>query len=159
MNDKTLVFPIYGSQVLLGMKKVRFGAGKWNGFGGAVEEGETPLDGAIRELYEEAGIKPGKIDFKGIVKFRFSDKSEWDQDVHLYLAYDCVGEPIESDEMLPKLFPLDSVPYAEMWAGDEYWLEPLLNKNYVEALVTFNAEGDTFEKVELYKPEKKTFLP
>lgn len=42
--------------VLLGMKKRGFGKGKWNGFGGKVEQGETMVESAVRELKEEAGI-------------------------------------------------------------------------------------------------------
>ncbi len=42
--------------VLLGMKKRGFGAGKWNGFGGKVEKGESNTQAAIRELEEESGI-------------------------------------------------------------------------------------------------------
>lgn len=34
--------------VLLGWKKRGFGAGKWNGFGGKVEDGETMLECAKR---------------------------------------------------------------------------------------------------------------
>ena len=37
------------------MKKRGFGEGKWNGFGGKVEEGETILQAALRELKEECG--------------------------------------------------------------------------------------------------------
>jgi len=40
------------------MKKRGFGVGKWNGFGGKVENGETVFDGAMRELQEECSI-PG----------------------------------------------------------------------------------------------------
>ena len=39
--------------MLLGMKKRGFGTGKWNGFGGKVEVGETVADAAQRELEEE----------------------------------------------------------------------------------------------------------
>jgi 8-oxo-dGTP diphosphatase/2-hydroxy-dATP diphosphatase len=38
------------------MKKRGFGKGKWNGFGGKVEEGECIEDSAIRELEEECGL-------------------------------------------------------------------------------------------------------
>ncbi len=44
----TLGFIRDGKKLLLGMKKRGFGAGKWNGFGGKVDPGETILDGAIR---------------------------------------------------------------------------------------------------------------
>ena len=54
-----LVFNAQRRQVLLGMKKKGFGVGKWNGFGGKVELGESIAQGAHRELTEEAGIKYG----------------------------------------------------------------------------------------------------
>ena len=44
----TLVIVNEPGRVLLGMKKRGFGAGKWNGFGGKVETGETIEDGARR---------------------------------------------------------------------------------------------------------------
>ena len=44
----TLVLIRESAKVLLGMKKRGFGQGRWNGFGGKVEKGETILQGAIR---------------------------------------------------------------------------------------------------------------
>ena len=44
----TLIFVRNGSEVLLGLKKRGFGVGKWNGFGGKVEPGETISQGAKR---------------------------------------------------------------------------------------------------------------
>ena len=44
----TLAFIRDGGRLLLGMKKRGFGAGKWNGFGGKVDLGETILQGAVR---------------------------------------------------------------------------------------------------------------
>ena len=44
----SLVFVREESQILLGYKKRGFGKGRWNGFGGKVEHGETILDGALR---------------------------------------------------------------------------------------------------------------
>ena len=44
----TLVLVLQPQRVLLGMKKRGFGAGRWNGFGGKVQEGETIEDGAKR---------------------------------------------------------------------------------------------------------------
>lgn len=35
-------------EVLLGYKKRGFGCGKWNGFGGKVEKGESIIDAAVR---------------------------------------------------------------------------------------------------------------
>ena len=36
------------NSLLLGLKKKGFGEGKWNGFGGKVEKGETVSEGAVR---------------------------------------------------------------------------------------------------------------
>ena len=44
----TLVLVTRPNQVLLGMKKRGFGMGRWNGFGGKVEKGETILEAAKR---------------------------------------------------------------------------------------------------------------
>ena len=46
----TLVMIMKEKQLLLGMKKRGFGKGRWNGFGGKVNEGETILDAARRFL-------------------------------------------------------------------------------------------------------------
>jgi len=43
----TLVLVLQPGRVLLGMKKRGFGAGKWNGFGGKVQTGET-IEAAAR---------------------------------------------------------------------------------------------------------------
>lgn len=44
----TLVLVVQPGKVLLGMKKRGFGAGKWNGFGGKVEPGESIEEAAKR---------------------------------------------------------------------------------------------------------------
>ena len=46
----TLAFLRDGGNVLLGLKKRGFGKGKWNGFGGKVEEGETIIEAAARKV-------------------------------------------------------------------------------------------------------------
>lgn len=48
-------------RILLGLKKRGFGAGKWNGFGGKVEKGETIEAAALRELEEESGLSFGNV--------------------------------------------------------------------------------------------------
>ena len=45
----TLLFLRRGAdEVLVGLKKRGFGKGKWGGFGGKIEKGETPKEGIIR---------------------------------------------------------------------------------------------------------------
>ncbi len=67
MRQSTLVFVFNPeNQILLAMKKRGFGEGKWNGAGGKVEEGETIVQAASRELREETGIEivPEKMESK-----------------------------------------------------------------------------------------------
>lgn len=45
----SLVLLRKNGSVLLGWKKRGFGAGKWNGFGGKLEQGETMLECAKRQ--------------------------------------------------------------------------------------------------------------
>ncbi|KAG5643695.1 hypothetical protein DXG03_009744 [Asterophora parasitica] len=55
-REYTNAFIIKDGKILLGYKKRGFGVGMYNGFGGKVEPGESSLQGALRELKEEAGI-------------------------------------------------------------------------------------------------------
>ena len=85
MNRKILTLCIIhkDDSVLLGMKKRGFGAGRWNGFGGKVQEGETIEDALKRELQEEAGIKAEHLDKAGIIDFEFKGNPEILQ-VHIF---------------------------------------------------------------------------
>ena len=59
----TLVAVLKENNILLGMKKRGFGEGRWNGFGGKVETGETIEEGAKRELKEEIYPSTEKLNF------------------------------------------------------------------------------------------------
>ena len=109
------------SRVLLGMKKRGFGMDKWNGFGGKLQEGETVEQAAIRELQEEAGIKPLKMEQVGKLNFKFLDTKD-EMDVTVFSITDFDGIPNENEEMRPKWFNKSEVPYDKMWADDKYWL-------------------------------------
>lgn len=108
------------------MKKKGFGTGKWNGFGGKVEEGETIEEAAAREVREEAGIMPVDLEKRGIIEFDFKDGSR-NVEVHIFKCAEFDGEPAESDEMTVQWFALDEIPFKNMWSADAYWL-PLFLK-------------------------------
>ncbi|KAM5213622.1 oxidized purine nucleoside triphosphate hydrolase isoform 2-T3 [Hipposideros larvatus] len=123
----TLVLVLQPQQVLLGMKKRGFGAGRWNGFGGKVEEGETIEDAAKRELQEESGLTVDTLTKMGHIVFEFVGEPEL-MDVHIFCTDSIHGTPTESDEMRPRWFPLDQIPFADMWPDDHYWFPLLLQK-------------------------------
>ena len=65
-------------------------AGKWIGVGGHFEEGESPFDCAVREIYEETGLAAAHMRYRGVVTF-VSDMYETEQ-MHLFTVDDFVGE-------------------------------------------------------------------
>lgn len=54
----TLLFVICGGHILLIHKNRGLGAGKINGPGGRLVPGESPLQGAVREVQEELNVTP-----------------------------------------------------------------------------------------------------
>lgn len=102
------------------MKKRGFGAGRWNGFGGKVESGETIEDAAKREVWEEAGIRVADIEKVGHINFEFVGDPVI-LEVNVFKAGSFYGEPSESDEMKPQWFHKDEIPFDQMWPDDRHW--------------------------------------
>ncbi|KAK3512106.1 hypothetical protein QTP70_030336 [Hemibagrus guttatus] len=123
----TLVLVVQPGRVLLGMKKRGFGAGKWNGFGGKVQPGESIEQAARRELLEESSLTVKTLHKIGNITFEFVGETEL-MDVHIFRADDYNGEPTESEEMRPQWFDLDKIPFGEMWADDVFWFPLMLQK-------------------------------
>ncbi|MEW5907149.1 MAG: 8-oxo-dGTP diphosphatase [Elusimicrobiota bacterium] len=119
-----LCFVVRDGRILLIRKKRGLGAGYYNGPGGRVEPGETPLASAVREVREELGVTPTGVSEAGTLLFHFLDGYRLHVDV--FRAAGCEGEPRETDEASPHWFPTDAVPYAEMWADDPHWLPLML---------------------------------
>jgi len=116
-------------RILLGRKKHGFGAGKYNGFGGKVEPGETLLNCALREMHEESGVTLRGEDcvHTGFLVFRFEGREGEELHVHIFTANKYQGEPVETEEMAPQWFPTDGgIPFADMWADDIHWFPYLL---------------------------------
>jgi 8-oxo-dGTP diphosphatase len=148
MRDMTLCFLLRGTpprEILLGYKKRGFGAGKVAGIGGRVESGESILTAACRELYEETGISAHEPDLQsmGAIAFRFPNQPTWNQVVHVFIATRWTGEPSESDEMLPTWYPIDAVPFEQMWDDSRYWLPQILAGQPLQAQITFAEDNAT----------------
>ena len=85
--------------ILLAMKKRGFGAGRWNGYGGKVKEGESVEESALREIEEESGIKVSRLEKMGIINFEFQTDPGDILEVHFFHILDYKGEAIETEEM------------------------------------------------------------
>lgn len=112
------------------MKKAGFGQGRWNGFGGKVNDGESLELAAMRELQEETGIVPKDLRKRGILTFEFEGNPEL-LEVHVFGVSEFEGEPAETEEMRPQWFSINEIPFDQMWPDDEHWFPLFLSgKNF-----------------------------
>lgn len=146
MNKKILTLCIIHQypKILLGMKKRGHGAGKWNGFGGKVEEGETIEEAAVREIKEESGIKVREINKLGVIEFIYQDGSG-NMEVHIFHAKEFRGSPAESEEMRPKWFDINEIPYDKMWPDDKYWLPMFLDGKNFKGKFFFDKDNEIID--------------
>jgi 8-oxo-dGTP diphosphatase len=63
----TLCFLTHNNHVLLLHRQKPPNQGLWNGVGGHIETGETPLQSCLRETYEETGIQLKNVYFCGLL--------------------------------------------------------------------------------------------
>lgn len=144
----TLCLVVKEDKILLGMKKRGWGKGKWNGFGGKVEEGETIIEAAIREMKEESGLEINDLEEKGTVIFQYLDTRKL-LEVHIFNVLKYSGEIMESEEMLPQWFDIKEIPFDNMWADDIYWMPLFLKGNKFKGEFVF----ENNDKLSSYKIE------
>lgn len=134
MKHVTLLFLRRDGEILLAMKKRRFGAGKWNGVGGKVEPDETYEQAAVRECQEEIDVTPQELHKVG--ELHFFDLPDVEHYCHVYTTTRWEGEPRETEEMRPQWFAEADIPYDTMWPDDELWMPLLLASKLFKGSVT-----------------------
>jgi len=96
-------------------------AGKWNGLGGKLEPGETPEESAIREIWEEAGLKAANPRLRGIITFPgFANDEDWY--TFLFVVDEFEGELIDPPEGYLKWVPDDELLDLNLWEGDRIFI-------------------------------------
>jgi 8-oxo-dGTP diphosphatase len=117
-----------GTEVLLGRKKHGLGVGNFVGLGGKLEPGESAVDAAVREVFEESGVIVAASDLqpRGLLSYFFPHREAWSQESSVFVCSSWQGEPRASDELDPEWFPLGGVPYEEMWDDARRWLPEVL---------------------------------
>lgn len=126
-------------KILLGLKKAvetsPLGHGLYNGFGGHNEPPESIEDTARREFKAESGLSVIRMRKAGILIVSYQ-KSDLIVELHFYLVTEYAGLPKETDEMIPRWFPLNKIPYEHMWSSDKEILPQVLaGKKFIGTFV------------------------
>ena len=133
----TLMFIRDDERLLLIRKKRGHGAGRINAPGGKVEPDETPLQCAVRETQEEIGVRVVAATRMAELKFVEQADEQWLG--HVFLASQYEGAPTETSEATPLSFPVNAIPYDQMWEDDRLWLPHVLAGRFVRGAFLFEA--------------------
>ena len=96
--------------------------GRWNGFGGKLEPGETVEEAAKREMLQESGVTIREMEKVATLDFEFEHKPGEVIEVNIFKVKDWHGEPMEGEEMKPQWWHLHEIPFKSMWPDDRYWM-------------------------------------
>lgn len=99
---------------------------KWNGLGGKLEPGETPMECAIREIFEESNLTVKAPILKGLLLFPMFDGIE-DWFAFVYVVHEFSGDLTESDEGALSWILTRDLLKLNLWEGDKVFI-PYLDK-------------------------------
>ncbi len=124
MKLATLCYVRRGGQTLMvhrNKKANDMHEGKWNGLGGKLEPGETPEECAVREIWEESGLRVNRLTLKGVLTFpHFSKDEDWYAFVFVVDGFE--GELIDSPEGDLAWIADGRLEELELWEGDRVFL-------------------------------------
>ena len=150
MKIASLVLIRQGTKVLLGEKhaKAEIGGKTLNAPGGKCDGDESPIQSAIRETFEEVGIKLFPECLEKIAVITFYAAGVPDFEVHTYLTSKFEGEPVATKEMVPAWFEVTNLPLERMLESDRSWFPKALPGEKFRASVYYRERAKGFEKIE-----------
>ena len=102
---------------------------------------ESPKEGATREALEETGFSISQLKSHGVLNFYFGQKAKPDWIVYVFSTNLFKGKLVSNEEGILQWFPLNEVPYDEMWEDDKHWLPLLLEDKRFKGDFYFNKNG------------------
>ncbi len=110
--------------------------GKWNGLGGKLEAGETPEECAVREIYEESGLRVSNPLLKGFLTFPgFANDEDWY--AFVFVVKEFSGELVESDEGDLEWIDNQHLLELNLWEGDRIFIPWLEQPGFFSARFTY----------------------
>lgn len=127
--------------------------GKWNGLGGKFEPGETPEACAIREIYEESGLRVVEPELRGFLTFpAFSDDEDWY--AFVFVATEFTGQLIDSPEGDLHWIDDDKVLDLNLWPGDRIFLKWLTQDSFFSGRFDYDDGNLVHHEVAFHPPAK-----
>ena len=154
MKMTTLCYPERnGSYLMLHRtkKKNDVNHDKWIGVGGHFENGESPEDCMLREVWEETGLTVTDYRYRGIVTF-VSDRDPCEY-MHLFTCSDWTGELKECNEGELEWIDKKALYDLTLWEGDRVFLR-LLQEDVPFFSLKLRYEGDRLAEVVLNGKEQ-----
>lgn len=133
MRNTTLCYLERDEKLLMlfrNKKAVDENHGKWIGVGGKFEEGETPEECAVREVFEETGLKVSSLKLRGIITFVMQPLTT--EYMFLYTCDDFSGELSDPDgcpEGILRWVEKEKLDELPMWEGDRIFLRLLMEEH------------------------------
>ena len=155
MKQTTLCYLERGSQYLMlhrTKKENDLNHDKWLGVGGKFEEGESPEDCMLREVWEETGFTVTKWRYCGIVTFVHNIYD--DEHMHIFVCTDWTGDQIVCNEGDLEWIEKQRLLELTMWEGDKIFLR-LIDENRPFFSLKLTYEYDTLKNAVL---DGKTIL-
>ena len=96
--------------------------GKWNGLGGKLNPGESPEECAVREIFEESGLRVRNPQLKGVLTFpAFANDEDWY--AFVFVVDNFEGELIDSsEEGVLRWVDNTGLLSLNLWEGDRIFL-------------------------------------
>lgn len=122
---------------------------KWIGLGGHFEEGESPEECLLREVWEESGLRLLSYRFRGILTFSSVGGPVEDMEyICLYTADRFEGELTDCREGTLEWVKKEDVMGLNLWEGDRIFFR-LLNENAPFFSLKLSYEGDRLREAAL----------
>jgi 8-oxo-dGTP diphosphatase len=151
----TVSLLVKGDAVVLALKTRKIGEGCWNGYGGGINDAETVISSAIRELEEEAGVTalPEDLEKAAIIDFYNTkmDGTIFVCQVHFFIVKEWKGKPGETKDgamITPTFFKKHDLPFEKMMPADRKFFPLILNGKKIMG----KAKYSPFQKELLEEP-------